>query len=87
MILEANLRTLGDSRSLEAGFEYRVITGQDVNERTGAWTATPFEKRAAAGTFRTRVAGLRAQEVYEFRAAVKHPLIMIYGAEKPVPGK
>jgi alpha-L-fucosidase len=87
VVLEANLRRMGDAQSLNVGFEYRVITGQDVSERTGEWTAAALEKRVSAGTFSARLTGLKAGDEYEFRATAQHPLITIYGAEKPVPGK
>ena len=66
------------------GFEYRDITGLDTNERTGAWTATPLVRRAAAGTFTAQVAGLKAGNTYEYRALVKHPLLTLYGLDKRI---
>jgi alpha-L-fucosidase len=79
---EGNLRDLGQSVSLEVGFEYRDITGLDTNERTGAWTVTPLARRDAAGGFAAQVGGLKPGNTYEYRAVVKHPLLTLYGLEK-----
>jgi alpha-L-fucosidase len=75
------LQSTGGAASLEVGFEYRLLGGQDVNERN-AWTATPLTKRSAPGGFSMPVSFLRAGETYEYRAVVKHPLLTLYGAEK-----
>ncbi len=79
--LSGNLATLGDAQAVEVGFEYRDITGQDVNERTGAWTSLPLTSRSAAGDFSSTASGLRAGRNYEVRAVVKHPLLSLYGRE------
>jgi alpha-L-fucosidase len=81
-ILEGELRTMGDTTALEVGFEYRSLDGQDTNERTEPWTATPLVRRTSVGTFSAPVNFLKAGERYEYRAVVKHPLLMLYGAEK-----
>lgn len=79
--LQGEIRDLGDATALEAGFEYRPVTGEDVMERTGAWTATAFVSRTAAGSYTQTVTGL-APGVYEIRAVVKHPLLTFYGLDK-----
>jgi alpha-L-fucosidase len=76
------LKEMGNASSLEVGFEYRSITGQDTNERTSPWRATPLVKRSATGAFSAPVNFLRAGEAYEYRAVVKHPLLTLYGEEK-----
>ena len=81
-VLEGELKAMGDSTVLDVGFEYRSLAGQDTNERTEAWIATPLERRTSVGTFSARVSLPRAGETYEYRAVVKHPLLMLYGAEK-----
>lgn len=82
--VEGNLLQMGDAKALEVGFEYRSIQGQDVNERTEPWTPTPLTRRETAGTFQTAIKGLKPGEAYEFRALVKHPLLTLYGPEKPL---
>jgi alpha-L-fucosidase len=81
-ILEGELRSMGDTTLLDVGFEYRSLAGQDSNERTEPWTATPLVRRASVGTFSAQVNLPQAGERYEYRAVVKHPLLMLYGAEK-----
>lgn len=80
--LEGNLLDMGRTGVLEVGFEYRDITGQDVNERTETWASTPFERRGSIGTFRVTISGLAPQHTYEFRSVVRHPLLTVYGGEK-----
>jgi len=79
---EGNLLDMGGTGVLEVGFEYRDITGQDVNERMETWKGAPFARRAATGVFRVTVSGLAPQRTYEFRAVVRHPLLTVYGGEK-----
>ena len=80
--LEAELIDMGKAATLDAGFEYRIVTGQDVNERSEAWQPGPFVKRDAPGRFTLELRGLKPGESYEFRAAVRHPLLTLYGAEQ-----
>jgi alpha-L-fucosidase len=82
--LEGKLDEMGDSASLEAAFEYRPILGEDVNSRTSAWTATPVEMLSKPGSFTATVKGLDPKGAYEFRAVIHHPLLNIYGQEKPL---
>ncbi|HEY3743281.1 MAG TPA: alpha-L-fucosidase [Bryobacteraceae bacterium] len=82
---EANLIRMGDSTALDVGFEYRVTTGQDANERTGEWIATPVVHRLSTGVYAITVNGLDPAATYEFRASARHPLLTFYGAEKNVP--
>lgn len=82
--LEGRLDAMGDSASLEAGFEYRPTLGEDVNSRTSAWTAVPGEVLSKPGAFSATVKGLDAKGAYEFRAVIHHPLLNLYGQEQPV---
>jgi alpha-L-fucosidase len=79
--LEGKLDDLGDSTSLEATFEYRPILGEDVNSRSSAWTATPTQTLSKAGIFNAKIEGLDPKGTYEFRAAIHHPLLDLYGQE------
>jgi alpha-L-fucosidase len=81
-ILEGNLFDLGKAPSIEVGFEYRDITGQDVQERTEPWKHMVAETRTAPGRFRAVLTGLPSGRTYEVRAVAKHPLLTLYGAEK-----
>ena len=80
-ILQGEIGDLGDATVLEAGFEYRSVTGMDVMERTGPWTATPLVTKTAAGAYTQKLNGL-ASGTYEVRAVLKHPLLTFYGLDK-----
>jgi alpha-L-fucosidase len=80
-VLHGSLLDMGGSSSLQVGFEYRTITGEDVQARTEPWIATPLETVTQPGPFSATVTGLPAQGIYQFRAVVKHPLLSLYGAE------
>ena len=81
-VFEGELVDLAGVPSLEVWLEYRSLKGQDTNERTLPWIATPSESRTSPGTFSGSAKGLEAGEAYEFRAVVKHPLLALYGEEK-----
>jgi alpha-L-fucosidase len=80
-VLNGALLDMGGSSSLQVGFEYRAITGEDVQARTEPWIPTPFQTVTKPGPFSATVANLAPQGVYQFRAVVKHPLLSLYGAE------
>ena len=84
VVLTANLRSLGDASSLQVGFEYRSLKGLDVNERSGAWQATPLQTVTKTGPFTATVTGWTRGEPYEFRAVVKHPVLTMYGDGKKI---
>jgi alpha-L-fucosidase len=82
--LEGKLDDMGNSEYLEANFEYRPILGEDVNSRTSPWTATPIEPFTKPGAFTARIENLNPQGAYEFRAVIHHPLLDLYGQERPL---
>ena len=82
--LEGNLIDMGKAASLEAGFEFRPIAGQDVHARTDPWQPVEFQRRTAAGTFTAVVKGWKPGAFYEYRAVLKHPLLTLYGSEKRI---
>jgi alpha-L-fucosidase len=79
--LEGNLLSLGDSASVEVGFEWRDITGLDTNDRPDTWLASALTARTAPGNFTTSLPTLESGHGYEVRAVVKHPLLTLYGRE------
>ena len=79
--LRGEVIDMGDSSSLQVGFEYRPIVGEDANSRSAAWTATPVQTISKPGPFTTRIDGLSPNGKYEFRAVIHHPLLALYGAE------
>jgi alpha-L-fucosidase len=82
--LDGELLEMGDSKSLEVGFEYRSIAGEDVHSRSAPWVALPPQTLTHPGRFSASLTGLPASGRYEFRAVVRHPLLSLYGAEKIV---
>jgi alpha-L-fucosidase len=79
---EGRLDSMGGAAAVEVGFEYRSIKGKDIFERDMPWTALPMKRVTAAGAFTVPAPGLLANDEYEYRAVVKHPIITLYGAEK-----
>ncbi len=79
--LQGEVLDMGDSSSLEVGFEYRLIAGEDVNSRSSPWTATPAQTVSKAGAFTAHIDGLSPKSTYEFRAVIRHPLLAFYGSE------
>ena len=77
--LQGEVIDMGDSSSLEVNFEYRPVTGEDVNSRTAAWVATPAQAVSNPGPFTASIAAPAGS--YEFRAVIHHPLLTLYGAE------
>lgn len=80
-VLEGEVLDMGDRQSLDVGFEYRNIAGEDVNARSGSWTATKTVTITHPGKFSMPVSGLSPDGSYEFRAVIHHPLLDVYGAE------
>jgi alpha-L-fucosidase len=80
--LEGDLLDMGGAASLQVGFEYRSIDGEDIHARTAPWIATPVQTMNRAGKFSTELTGLPVAGHYEFRAVVRHPLLALYGVER-----
>ena len=75
----------GKPATVQVGFEYRTIAGEDVNARTAPWIALPLTESSTPGTFTTETAAFESGARYEVRAVVKHPLLTIYGEQVRVP--
>jgi alpha-L-fucosidase len=82
LTLTGAVSDLGSATRVEAGFEYRDITGMDTHERTGAWQRTAFKPLNTAGEFTMDVPGLRRDAAYEFRAVARHTGLDFFGAEQ-----
>lgn len=80
VLLQGNLVDKGGSASLEVGFEYRAISGEDVHARTEPWIATPLQTVTQAGGFSYSLGAL-PPGTYEFHAIVKNQLVTLYGAD------
>ncbi len=82
-ILHGQLADLGNVAKVEVGFQYRRKTdGTDLSEKTEPWIDLPLAARTATGNFAFPMKDLVANRDYEYRAVVKHPLIVMYGVEK-----
>ena len=83
--LHGRLVNLGGTDKVEVGFQYREKKGgTDLSEKTEPWSDLPGSAAIAPGDFRYEVKGLTPGRPYEYRARVRHPLIVIYGQEKTV---
>jgi alpha-L-fucosidase len=82
--LAGELKSLGDAAQVEVGFEYRPRRGiTDLYEKTEPWIALPLAPRTAAGVFTAPLPQGVDPAAVEYRAVVRHPLLMLYGAERP----
>jgi alpha-L-fucosidase len=87
-VLTADLRSLGQAPAVEVGFEYRRRKQtEELLHADAPWRPTPLVKRQSTGSFSATVKELDRNVVYEFRAVVKHPLLVVYGEEKPLAGR
>jgi alpha-L-fucosidase len=81
--LHGSLENLGNTGQVEVGFQYRLKKGgTDLSEKTEPWTDAPLSARSSPGDYTYDLRGLSPDKEYEFRAAVRHPLITTYGREK-----
>ena len=78
-----DLTNLGNVEQVEVGFQYRLKKdGTDLSEKIEPWADLPLSPRKSAGEFSFELKNLAANRDYEFRAAVRHPLLTMYGQEK-----
>jgi alpha-L-fucosidase len=83
--LAAVLQDLGRAPAVEAGFQYRRRKAvEELYSADAPWTDSAFMTRTAPGDYEVAIAGLKPGQAYEFRAAVKHPLLTVYGEERPL---
>jgi alpha-L-fucosidase len=83
--LRGQLSSLGGAPAVEVGFEHRRKKGtEDLLKQDAPWVAGKLQRLGAPGAFSAAIAGLDPGVIYEFRAVVKHPLITLYGEEKPL---
>lgn len=59
-------------------FDYRIITGEDAQSRLHGWQHLREQPAARPGTYSV-VFHPEAQQIYEFRAVLHHPLLTLYG--------
>ena len=73
-----------DSASVESGFDYRIITGEDTNSRLHAWEHLPLNPATHPGEFSASFHPASG-EWYEYRAVLKHPLLTLFGEPVTLP--
>jgi alpha-L-fucosidase len=81
LTLTGDLLDLGDSKTLNVGFEYRLLSGEDVNARSTAWIPTETRPVTAKGPYTLTVPNL-TPGTYEYHAVVRHPLLTLYGTDR-----
>ncbi len=74
-----NVISLGDALKLPVTFEYRDISGLDLNERSGDWKSLPNDVRTKSGEFTGETSLLISNHTYEVRSKAIHPLLTIFG--------
>ena len=75
----------GSPATVQVGFEYRSISGEDKNARTAPWKAVPLMSTSRPGPFSFEANVFQPGIQYEVRAVVKHPILTIYGEQIRVP--
>jgi alpha-L-fucosidase len=86
--LAATLKDLGQSPSVEVGFQYRRRKGtEELYDKDEEWRASPLVRRSTVGAFSAEIAELTPGQAYDFRAFVQHPLVTLYGEEQVVPAR
>ena len=75
--LNADLVDLGENQNVEVGFQYRLK--KLLTDPQHSWQETDFEPSSSTGEYASSVGGLDEGARYEFRAAVRHRGIAIYG--------
>lgn len=78
-IIKGILKDLGDAESVEAGFGYRPYAGFVEELYDDTWLESEFIVLKDVGEYEIKLKGLKKQQEYQFRAAVKHPRITMYG--------
>jgi alpha-L-fucosidase len=81
--LSGEVTDMGNSPSLQVGFEYRLITADDVSARSAPWVATTMQEIEKAGAYTVELKGL-PPGTYEVHAVIRHPLLNFYGADVPM---
>lgn len=78
-IIKGILKGLGDAESVEVGFGYRPYAGFVEELYDDTWLESEFITLKDVGEYEIKLKGLKKQQEYQFRAAVKHPRITMYG--------
>ena len=84
VVLRGDWENPGSPVTVQVGFQYRVISGEDKNSRTTAWQSVPGDTTLSfPGEFTVATHALfRDDTVYEVRAVLTHPLLTLFGEER-----
>lgn len=77
--LKGNLKDLGKAELVKVGFEYRPYAGFVEELYSDTWMESEFITVKNLGEYEIKIEGLKKNQTYQFRAAVKHPHITMYG--------
>ena len=79
MTLKGNLKDLGKAKIVQAGFNYRRYAGFVEELYDDTWLQSEFITLKDTGEYEIKLKGLKKDQTYQYRAAVKHPRITMYG--------
>jgi len=79
ILLEGKLKDMGNTELVKAGFQYRPYAGFVEQLYDDTWMETEFIGLKNVGKYQIKQKGLEKDQIYQFRAAIKHPLITVYG--------
>ena len=81
ILLQGSWLNPGDFATVQVGFEYRPMSGEDKNARTEPWIPLTTLQSSTPGPFSSETDLLQPGTEYEVRSVVKHPLLTIYGEQ------
>ncbi len=88
VVLAGELIRLGDARSVEVGFQYRLRHDSTEPLATAdPWHDTERSGQTEPGTYKIQLDGVKPEQAYQYRAVVKHPRITLFGDVKIFTGK
>jgi alpha-L-fucosidase len=76
--LTGKVLEIGDSESVQAGFQYRLNPAYGDDLYTEEWLESDFVTLKQPGKFSLKVTNIK-RATYQYRTVVKHPLITIKG--------
>ncbi len=78
--LTGRLDSLGDTTSVQVGFEYRRKKGSaEMYEKDDPWQALAMRDADSPGDFGASLTGVDSGQDHEFRAVVRHPRVTLRG--------
>jgi alpha-L-fucosidase len=78
-VFSGQIKTSEDPGAMEAGFEYRDVTGLDTNEGANNWAKLPLKSPATVGEFSAETDQFVSGHTYEVRAFLHQSMLTLYG--------